>query len=337
MALCMLLVMSYGYELLRRVDQHGRTKTSYIQTLYYAYIKYFTNKHTCNRAIKNVCHLLQVTREALGLKASPKGWLHGSIGFLDRSGTSQWNGETYDGDEDFLITSEWLKPPNKRNFSINPLMSAKSIVVVESESFYQILVQGGFSLNYKCILVTAKGMPDVATRACVYALHMECNLPVYGIADCNPFGAGILYCYQNGYENQYCVPLQWLGLRPSQVERLLEPQFILKAIYGELPSTQYQGLFAQMFQEVSDRDNQKVIEYFLSKKKAHPFVTNSETNSEANSEARAEEIEDMLQVKMELEALCCFGRDFCSKFFGFLLEKAKQENASNEWSWKHAI
>jgi DNA topoisomerase VI subunit A len=261
----MLLVMSYGYELLRHVDGHGQTKTSTIRFLFYKYEFYFKNDYYCNRAIKNVCYLLQVTREALGLIASSKGLCCGSINLMDRSGTSQWNEENYRDDEGFSITSEWLKPPNKRDFSIVPLTSATCIVVVESESFYQHLVQGKFWLNYKCILVAGKGFPDVATRACVFALHNELHLPVYGIADCNPFGAHILYTYQNGYENQFGVPLRWLGLRPSQVERFLGTQFVLETINGKLTSTQYP--IAGMFKEVSDRDRQKVIKFFFGKKK----------------------------------------------------------------------
>jgi hypothetical protein len=43
-------------------------------------------------------------------------------------------------------------------------MFAACIVVVESESFYHQLVQDGFWLNYNCILVTGKGIPDIATQ-----------------------------------------------------------------------------------------------------------------------------------------------------------------------------
>jgi hypothetical protein len=50
------------------------------------------------------------------------------------------------------------------------------------------------------------------TQACVFALHKELRLPVYGLVDCNPYGIQVLNCYQNGYENKYGVPIQWLGL-----------------------------------------------------------------------------------------------------------------------------
>jgi hypothetical protein len=200
---------------------------------------------------------------------------------------------------------------------------------VESESFYQILVQGRFWSNHECILVTGKGMPDVATRACVFALHNELDLPVYGIADCNPFGAGILFCYQNGYENRFGVTLRWLGLRPSQVVHFLETQLASKTLYSKLPSSQYPTLFTEMLQEVTYLDRQKVIKQFLKKGRAHPFV--------ANSVARAKEIEDMLRVKVDLEGLRFFGTKFCIEFFGNILEHAMQENATNELSWKDAI
>jgi hypothetical protein len=56
-----------------------------------------------------------------------------------------------------------------------------------------------------------------------------------------------------------------------------------------------------------------------------------------NSEARAKEIKHMLLGKVELEALHCFGPDFCCKFFGSLLKKAKQKKAPGEATWKDAI
>lgn len=38
------------------------------------------------------------------------------------------------------------------------------------------------------ILVTGKGFPDVATRACVHALSKAMPyLQIYGLSDCNPY------------------------------------------------------------------------------------------------------------------------------------------------------
>jgi DNA topoisomerase VI subunit A len=66
-------------------------------------------------------------------------------------------------------------------------MFTTCIVVVESESFYHQLVQYEFWLNFNCILVTGKGIPEVATQACVYALHKGLHLPVHGLVDYNPY------------------------------------------------------------------------------------------------------------------------------------------------------
>jgi hypothetical protein len=48
-----------------------------------------------------------------------------------------------------------------------------------------------------------------------------------------------------------------------------------------------------------------------------------------NSVARAKEIEDMLRVKVELEALHCFGNDFSNILFGYLLQNAEQDLLQN--------
>jgi hypothetical protein len=330
----MLLVMGYCHPLLRCTDRRGRTKTSYIQTLWYTYRNYFGSIEACYTAIQDTCHWLQVSRLELGLKASSKGWCCGGIKLMDHTGFPQWNVETYHGDQGFSITSEWMLPPEERTFSIDLVTSATCIVVVESESFYQILVQDSFWLDHECILVTGKGFPDIATRACVFALHNELHLPVYGLADCNPYGIEILYCYQNGFENKYGVPLQWLGLRPSQVKRFLTPQVVLRAFYPGLPKNEYQALSQDAFQELTCRDQKKLIKRFLKVDCTHPFIT----IREASRAERVKEIRKMLKGKVELEAMNCLGRDFSSKFLGHLLDRAKQKKAPNEkWKWSDVI
>jgi DNA topoisomerase VI subunit A len=329
-----LLVMGFCHRLLRSTDKDGRPKTSYIQTLWYTYNNYFNNKDIMNRAIQNTCKLLNVTREDLGLKASSKGWCCGNFKLMDDTGFPRWNGETYRGDEGFLITSKWLKEPEDRTFSIDPHTSATCIVVVESESFYQILVQDRFWFDHECILVTGKGFPDAATRACVFALHKYLRLPVYGLTDCNPYGIHVLHTYQNGYQNKYGVPVQWLGLRPSQVKRFLEPKVIVRILYPGLPEDEFPALQQDVFQEKTYRDLQ-MLKIFLKKDCTHPFIA---TREASRAEARVKEIRKMLLVKVELEALCSLGSDFCSSFLGILLERAKlKKDPTEEWNWKDII
>ena len=49
-----------------------------------------------------------------------------------------------------------------------------------------------------CILITGCGVPDVATRCCLHTLRSQLMIPVYGLVDWNPYGAGILAVYKLG-------------------------------------------------------------------------------------------------------------------------------------------
>ena len=49
-------------------------------------------------------------------------------------------------------------------------MHCRYLVVVEKDAVFQRLVDDNFAELADCILVTAKGMPDMATRAFVHAL-----------------------------------------------------------------------------------------------------------------------------------------------------------------------
>ena len=113
---------------------------------------------------------------------------------------------------------------------------------------FQRLVDDNFAELADCILVTAKGMPDMATRAFVHALlqavprltavacalaskgfntvqsqtytrHQACMHGIPAVVDWNPSGAAILAVYKYGSQRmheaaRYALPtLRWLGAR----------------------------------------------------------------------------------------------------------------------------
>lgn len=131
---------------------------------------------------------------------------------------------------------------------------AKCIILIEKEGIYTRLSEDEFYVSNDCILITGRGFPDLATRAFVFTLHQYLQIPVYGVCDCNPFGFSVLQTYELGYDflqsvvvsdestsftqatcdtlnyqqmnmqmqttqerYRYGVPVQWLGLKPSQV------------------------------------------------------------------------------------------------------------------------
>ena len=75
------------------------------------------------------------------------------------------------------------------------------------------------------MIVTAKGYPDISTRAFIHTLRSRplCP-PIYALTDCDPHGLSILSTYAHGssalaHENaNLAVPdMRWLGVRLQDV------------------------------------------------------------------------------------------------------------------------
>ena len=166
------------------------------------------------------------------------------------------------------------------------------IIVVEKEGIYLRLSEDRFFDRVPCILVTGKGFPDVATRAMVYALHHTLGIPVFGVCDCNPFGVAVLQTYQQGGSNglrkettdreKYYIPIYWLGLRPSQVEKVKD------------------SLPPEVYQELTDLDRRKIEKLCC------------ERNSFRNGRGDEKRVEELVAMntngyKVELESLHWLG------------------------------
>ena len=236
-----LLVLAYCHSLLLQSSQSsgdGR-KTTTIREVYYFYVTHFRSQRECDAAIWDACQLLRVPRHALGLQAGSRGWFCGDVRLMrhhpekdENNEEVLWDGRAHAGEQGCPIAADWLLPPHQRSFYVAPHSNITCILVVEKEGIYQRLVQDEFWRQHHCILVTGKGFPDLATRACVHALHRQLRVPVRGLADCDPFGVLVLHCYAHGSDRDggsggngsgYRVPMEWIGLRPSQVRHLSAP------------------------------------------------------------------------------------------------------------------
>lgn len=78
-------------------------------------------------------------------------------------------------------------------------LSARYILVIEKDAIFQRLSEDRLYDKLPCILITAKGMPDLATRVFLHRLHCTApTLPMLGLVDWNPAGAAILATYKFG-------------------------------------------------------------------------------------------------------------------------------------------
>lgn len=211
-----LCVMHYVQRLLLT----GRTATQ--REVYYSYPRHFKNQAECNSAILDTARLLGVERESLHLRAGNRGLFAGLIrvtepglGVVDGANTPESIG--------WSISSQWLTNAQVQ-CEVHP--NVLFILVVEKEGVFRQLVEDRFHHRVPCAIITGKGFPDLATRGMVYQVSSKFNLPVLGIADCNPFGLALLLTYKLGSArmgNKFAVDIKWLGLRPSQLQSLHLP------------------------------------------------------------------------------------------------------------------
>lgn len=228
------------------------------------------------------------------------GWFCGSLEII-RNGNIT-DAQALSSIQGLPITREWFDW--KQLFQMRT--TARFILVVEKEGIYNRLSEDRLFERIPCILVTGKGFPDLATRAFVSSLYQEFHLPVFGISDCNPYGVAVLWTYCKGSkrlgvdgDDRYGVPIQWLGLRPTQVEELRREQ--------KLPS--------DVYQQLTKVDRNKV-ESFCDE--SHDF--------HASGTRRMEELLMMQKsgYKVELEALQWMGMNYICDWL--------EEVVKNHWN-----
>jgi meiotic recombination protein SPO11 len=113
----------------------------------------------------------------------------------------------------------------------NVTSDAEFILLVEKEAAYMRMAEDRFYHKYPCIVITAKGQPDVATRMFLSRIAFELKIPVLGLVDSDPYGLKILSVYMSGSKNMsydsasLTTPdIKWLGLRPSDLNKFDLPE-----------------------------------------------------------------------------------------------------------------
>lgn len=192
--------------------------------LFYTDVKLFVKQAESDACIEDVATVLGCTRHSLHVVASEKGIVVGRLRFRDagdlidcaRMGVS---GKSIPAAVDRLTDLE---------------SDAEFILLVEKDAAFARLAEDRFYQQYPCIIITARGQPDVATRALLRRLRLELGLPVLALVDADPYGLQILSTYLNGSKNMsfdsanlVTPDIRWLGVRPSDLERYQLPEQVL--------------------------------------------------------------------------------------------------------------
>ncbi|XP_073811847.1 meiotic W68 [Musca autumnalis] len=185
--------------------------------LYYKNIYLPCNMLQINKAVDDVGSLLGQTSWNMGVFGSGKGMIAGPL-FIYMN-----NGDVIECNK---ANTPTMIPPEFSN--INHFeTSALLVLVVEKDTIFKKLIANNIFavMQGKLLLLTARGNPDLSTRWLLAKLCNEHpNLPVYMLADGDPYGIEIMLTYRYGsrkyshYAHHLtCPQLKWLGIHPSDI------------------------------------------------------------------------------------------------------------------------
>lgn len=181
----------------------------------------FQDQTQSDAVLDDVSCMLGCTRSSLNVIAAEKGVVVGRLIFSD-------NGDMIDCTK--MGMGGKAIPPNIDR--VGDMQSdAMFILLVEKDAAYIRLAEDRFYNRFPCIIVTAKGQPDVATRLFLRKMKMELKLPVLALVDSDPYGLKILSVYGCGSKNMsydsanLTTPdIKWLGIRPSDLDKYKIPE-----------------------------------------------------------------------------------------------------------------
>ncbi|RWR91905.1 meiotic recombination protein SPO11-2 [Cinnamomum micranthum f. kanehirae] len=187
---------------------------------------YFTSQDQVNRTVQDVIALLRCSRQSLGIMASTRGSVVGRLLLQEP------NQEVVDcsvlGSAGYAVTGD-LSLLQKLDLHSD----ARYIIVVEKDAIFQRLAEDRLFDQIPCILITAKGYPDMATRFLLHRLSKSFpDLPILALVDWNPAGLAILCTYKFGSIGmgleayRYACNVKWLGLRGDDLQLIPEHAFI---------------------------------------------------------------------------------------------------------------
>ncbi|KAK6149403.1 hypothetical protein DH2020_016928 [Rehmannia glutinosa] len=198
--------------------------------IYYMHPSVFKEQSVVDRAINDICILLQCSRHNLNVVSVGNGLVMGWLRFAEA-------GRIFD----------CINSPNTAHHipvhveDVEDIISVSEyILVVEKESVFQRLANDQFCRQNRCIVITGRGYPDVPTRRFLHLLIETLHLPLYCLVDCDPYGIDILATYRFGsmqmsYDSKSLrLPeMRWLGAFPSDCHKYQIPQRCLLPLTAE--------------------------------------------------------------------------------------------------------
>ncbi|XP_021049596.1 meiotic recombination protein SPO11 isoform X1 [Mus pahari] len=190
--------------------------------IYYTDSQLFGNQAAVDSAIDDISCMLKVPRRGLHVLSTSKGLIAGNLRYMEEDGTRV---------QCTCSATATAVPTNIQGMQ-NLITDAKFLLIVEKDATFQRLLDDNFcSRMSPCIMVTGKGIPDLNTRLLVKKLWDTFHIPVFTLVDADPYGIEIMCIYKYGSmsmsfeaHNLTIPTIRWLGLLPSDIQRLNIPK-----------------------------------------------------------------------------------------------------------------
>ncbi|KFY71813.1 hypothetical protein V499_08004, partial [Pseudogymnoascus sp. VKM F-103] len=202
--------------------------------IYYRDPDLFIKQAIVDRYIDDLAFTLSIPRNALNIVATAKGLLSGSLYIHKHDGqTIDCSSENevhlsppapFRPSKTILTTPQGILVPNTKDISRLSFPICNWILVIEKEATFRTLSTTHHARTSRAgpgLLITAKGYPDIATRALLHLLSSTRGCPpIYVLTDYDPHGISILSTYAHGsaslaHQNDGLAVsgLRWLGVK----------------------------------------------------------------------------------------------------------------------------
>ena len=208
-------VLEIIHELLEK-DIHATKRE-----VFYNDVRLFEDQRQSDNAIDDIAPLLGTNRESTHIVASAKGTVLGRLVLQD-------SGDRIDCTR--LGTGGWSITPFLDRVEIVE-SDAEFLLIVEKDAAMLRLSEAKWWNRYPCIILTARGSPDIASRIFTRRLAKELKIPAFTLVDADPFGHYIHSVYLRGskrlsYESPFLATpeLKLLGVLGRDLDQYDVPK-----------------------------------------------------------------------------------------------------------------
>jgi DNA topoisomerase VI subunit A len=175
-----LAVASIGKELLS-INKHSSLRDVFYmakRTIPNSKINVVDEQIESDKAIEDLEVLLDVSREELNINANKAGSVSGDVVIEDSGDTIDWSK---------MGSGGWSIPSNVEDIKFKSV-KAKYVVYMEKAAVWERLHEDKFWKKHDCIIMASQGQTTRGIRRLLWRLSKEYNLPIYILADFDPWG-----------------------------------------------------------------------------------------------------------------------------------------------------